>query len=1147
MPQTHRSRRRGIRPRGPIAPAAVAFIVLLLAGTAPGEPGDTPIHHRLEVAVDPAAGSIDAIDTITGELLGDSTGDSQVDTVSFTLHGGLTVELVGEGWTLAAAPPPDRTGDGFGINEPGEAPPLERRGYTATRVGDGPLRVLYSGAITHAIEREGEEYARSFSSTAGIVSEEGVYLGAAAAWVPEVVVPEGAHGFITYELTVSLPAGWDAVSQGTRTAHERTDAGTTVTWDIPTPTEEVHLLAGRYHEYTRPAGAIEAQVFLREDDPALAAQYLEVTAQYVQMFGQLIGPYPYEKFALVENFWETGYGMPSFTLLGPRVIRFPFILHSSYPHEILHNWWGNSVYVDYERGNWCEGLTAYLADHLVKEGRGQGEEYRRDTLKKFANYVSEGREITLAEFRSRHSGATEAVGYGKSLMLWHMLRRDLGDETFARALQRLYRRHIYDAISFGEIEAIFSETAGRDLAPVFAQWVERRGAPQLSLRVLEPSEGHADWSIVLAQTQEDEPYHLRVPVAVLYEGSSAPQMFTVELVGLDGGPAPRRLSVALSGGQRPVWVAVDPAFDLFRRLDREEIPPSIGEIFGAERAVVVLPSDATEPDWAATVVAWDPDGGQFELVGEDEIDALPTGRPVWVLGRQNRWAAPIAESARARGTDIGPEKLRFGAESVPSADHAFVVVDRHPADADTTVGWIASDREDALPGLARKLPHYGKYSYLAFSGSEPTNVVKGQWGSERSPLAWRAEGFDGSAPTLPAREPLARLAPVFDPGAMLEHVAALADPALEGRAAGSPGAHAAAERIAAAFAAMGLEPGGADGGWFDTWTEEGPDGPLELRNVIAVLPGAREDWSGTSVVVGAHYDHLGRGWPDVRSGNEGKIHPGADDNASGVAVLLEVAKLLAGGPTSDRSLVFVAFDGEEWGRRGSIRYVAHEETRPAKDALAMISLDAVGRLGDGKLLVLGTGTATEWIHIARGIGFTTGVESTAVADDPGGSDQVSFHEIGVPAVQLTTGPHEDYHRPSDTPDRIDAGGMVKVATWLREAVVYLGERDTPLTSTLGDGSAPVPASSGRRVSLGTVPDFAFPGPGVRVDSVLPDSPAAGAGIQGGDRIVRIDGADIADLRAYSDVLKSHGPGDTIEIELERDGGTVTVRATLVAR
>ena len=124
-----------------------------------------------------------------------------------------------------------------------------------------------------------------------------------------------------------------------------------VTWSCAHPMPEVYLVAARFTEYSRPAGAVTAYAFLRKPDRNLAARYLEATAQYLEMYRGLFGPYPYKQFALVENFWETGYGMPSFTLLGEKIIRFPFILHSSYPHEILHNWWGNSVFVAYEGGN----------------------------------------------------------------------------------------------------------------------------------------------------------------------------------------------------------------------------------------------------------------------------------------------------------------------------------------------------------------------------------------------------------------------------------------------------------------------------------------------------------------------------------------------------------------------------------------------------------------------------------------------------------------------------------------------------------------------------------------------------------------------------------------------------------------------------
>ena len=291
------------------------------------------------------------------------------------------------------------------------------------------------------------------------------------------------------------------------------------------------------------------------------------------------------------------------------------------------------------------------------------------------------------------------------------------------------------------------------------------------------------------------------------------------------------------------------------------------------------------------------------------------------------------------------------------------------------------------------------------------------------------------------------------------------------------------------------------------------------------------------------------------------MHAGADDNASGVAVMLEVAELLAGQMDPGRSVVFVAFSAEECGTHGSRHYVKAMKQFPAREALAMINLDSVGRLEGRKLTVLGTGSATEWVHINRGIGFTTGVESTSVADDMGSSDQRSFLEIGVPAVQLFSGMHADYHRPSDTADKIDVDGMVKVATFLREAVVYLSGREEPMTSTLavsqgGDNvsaqgprrpAAGARSGSTRRVSLGTMPDFNYTGPGVRIESVLPGTPALKAGLQPGDYLLAIDGVDVLDMKGYSDELKKRKPGDTIEMRIRRGDEELTLKATLVAR
>jgi hypothetical protein len=319
---------------------------------------------------------------------------------------------------------------------------------------------------------------------------------------------------------------------------------------------------------------------------------------------------------------------------------------------------------------------------------------------------------------------------------------------------------------------------------------------------------------------------------------------------------------------------------------------------------------------------------------------------------------------------------------------------------------------------------------------------------------------------------------------------------------------------------------------------------------VAVLPGTEKAWAKQSVVVGAHYDHLGLGWPDAREGNEGQVHNGADDNASGVAVLLELARSLGRSLEPKRSVVFVAFSGEEWGRKGSRRYVEAKGRHPARDAIAMLNLDSVGRLEDGKLVVLGAHSAREWPHIAMGVGYTTGVESVCVSEALDASDQVSFEEIGVPAIQLFTGGHADYHRPTDDVEKVDGEGLVKVATFTREAVVYLTQRPDPLTRPDAKPASGPPGGgprTGRRVSVGTVPAFQFEGPGVKVQSVIPGSAAEAAGLEAGDVLTAADGEAMPDLKAYQAVLTKHAPGDVVRFTVRRGDDTLELDVTLRAR
>jgi hypothetical protein len=318
-----------------------------------------------------------------------------------------------------------------------------------------------------------------------------------------------------------------------------------------------------------------------------------------------------------------------------------------------------------------------------------------------------------------------------------------------------------------------------------------------------------------------------------------------------------------------------------------------------------------------------------------------------------------------------------------------------------------------------------------------------------------------------------------------------------------------------------------------------------MKNVIGVIPGKKPEFAGQSFVIGAHYDHLGVGWPDVRDENKGTIHPGADDNASGVALMIELAGQLGKNLHPDRTLVFVAFTGEEAGKLGSGYYAANQKKYPLEKCVGMLNLDTVGRLGKNKLLVLGAGSAREWVHIFRGASFVTGVEIETVSSDLDSSDQISFQAAGVPAVQLFTGPHADYHRPTDTPEKIDAEGLEKVATVAKEVIEYLAGREEMLTVTINQDPKTVPSSrKERKVSLGTIPDFAFSGRGCRISGVMPETPAEACGLKEGDVIVRINSEHVSNLKELSDILKSLSPGNRIKITFLRNNEEMTVETEL---
>ena len=385
---------------------------------------------------------------------------------------------------------------------------------------------------------------------------------------------------------------------------------------------------------------------------------------------------------------------------------------------------------------------------------------------------------------------------------------------------------------------------------------------------------------------------------------------------------------------------------------------------------------------------------------------------------------------------------------------------------------------------------------------------------------------------------------------VLADVRFLADDRQEGRGVGTEGLTRAGAYIRDGFARAGWQAS------FQDFTIP-PDAPAVLhttlggkatRNVVAILPGTSPALRGEVVVIGAHYDHLGLGgFGAMDPDSTGRVHNGADDNASGSAALLEIARSL-GGRKPARTIVLIAFSGEELGTLGSSYYVQHPVPQPADSIYAMLNLDMVGRLRSARLVALGAATAKEFPALLDSLNTPPRFDLRASGDGWGPSDHAVFFAARRPVLHFFTDLHDDYHRSTDDWQKINAGGLAQVAQFVADLGWTLANRAGPLTFV----DAPRPQAttgggSGYGAYLGTIPDMTGSPGGVRITGVRAGSPAEQAGLKAGDVITAIGAKVVANLFDMTEALRSHQPGDTVAIVIKRDGAEQRVTAVLGKR
>ncbi len=529
--------------------------------------------------------------------------------------------------------------------------------------------------------------ARQSSPVDDMISEKGISL--TGLWHPFL------HRDMTFQLTAAIPGNFEAVSESEEIITRKTANGKEVSFTFNHPVTGINFIAGPFKISKTSFGENqELYTYFFAEDQDLVPDYRQKTLEYLARYEKLIGPFPYKRFSVVENRIPTGYSMPTFTVLGQRVVRLPFITDTSLGHETLHQWFGNSVRTKPEDGNWAEGLTTLLADAQYKEDKGEGAEFRKNQLIKYHSYVHDDNKLSVKDFKGARShllGGQEnlrAIGYTRVAILFHMLKKELGEENFYSALSDLYLNFKHRKAGWQDLIETFEKVSDLELKAIADRWLNGTDLPSLAITnsTVEEEGGRPVMRFTIRQVQSGEPYPLTMTVKVITDNDTVRRDIKV---------TDRDTKVEIPLSSSPRELVFDEEYNLLRQLSLSETPPVWSAFSGAREKIVVV--DPNQPQEKFSVL--------LKILEQSGCRIIPNEE---VTNKDISSAATIF-----LGTSGSVSRRLFAGTSHPKNGITFDVRPNPLNPKLVAVLVSASNQEEVLLG-ASKLQHYGKYSYLHF-------------------------------------------------------------------------------------------------------------------------------------------------------------------------------------------------------------------------------------------------------------------------------------------------------------------------------------------------------------------------------------------------------------------------------------------------
>ena len=511
-----------------------------------------------------------------------------------------------------------------------------------------------------------------------------------------IVLTKGWHPLpeqdMLFSVSATLPPGFTGISESDNPPHQSPKGIMTTSFSQPVRT--VHLAAGAYQvtkETVRKGLTLSTWFF--EEDAQLSREYLDAGKAYILRYEKEIGPFPFKHYAIVANRLPSGFGMPTFTLLGQIVLRLPFIKETSLGHEILHSWFGNNIDVADDSGNWCEGLTSYLADYSFAADKGKGAAHRKTGLINYQNYVHLKSALPVQDFHSASHNqpmakAIRAVGYDRAAMLFHQLRSFLGPEDFFQSLRHFISLRSGQDASWLDIQTSFEAVSGENLKDFFSQQLTRTDIPTFKVSNIytDDSQDKTTLFFHLQQTTK-KPYTLNVPIRVTT--ASGKQNFIRKI-------KEKETEISIILKESPLSFTIDPEYDLFRTLTPSEYPPVWSAFLGAENKLLITGSEQ-ETSSLAPFIKWAKQQG-WAVAGDESVT--------------NQQLAE--NSLLFLGSGSAAFRSLFG-KSMAAEDGFHLSVKNNPLNNREVAVLLSGSSTSETQAALYKLSHYGKYSTLSFS------------------------------------------------------------------------------------------------------------------------------------------------------------------------------------------------------------------------------------------------------------------------------------------------------------------------------------------------------------------------------------------------------------------------------------------------